>query len=301
MRRVILLLVLQFLSCVAMVAALPQNSPASVDIVLFSYNRPMQLYACLESIERFLSGFNEIHVVYRAGNSTYAAAYEVVWRRFFYVKPHPQGKKPKEDFKPLVVSSVYSQTSNAAYVMFGVDDDIVTDTVSLADCVSNLEKYHGWGFFFRLGKNINYTYTLNKSTPCPRGWDHPNGIFTWDFVDGRGDWGYPNNVDMTIYRKTEIASFLKTAPYTNPNTLEGVWDSKWKSLHRKGVCYFHSKVINIPMNLVNETVPNRHGHHFSPEQLLVKFQQGLKINIQQFHKINNRSLHEEHEPNFIKR
>jgi len=301
MYRFIFVLLLNFLSCAALHAGIPRNSSDGVDIILFSYNRPLQLYSCLESIERYFSGFNEIHVVYRASNPAYATGYEGVWEKFAYVKSHPQGINPKEDFKPLVLSSVYSPSSKAAYVMFGVDDDVVTDFVFLTDCVNHLEKYHVWGFFLRLGKNINYTYPLNKFTPCPQGNDQMDGVFTWKFNDGTGDWAYPNNVDMTIYRKKDITAFLNVAMYVNPNTFEGIWASRWAHLQQRGICYPHSKIINIPMNLVNEAYSNRYGHLYTPEQLLAKWQQGLKIDISQFYKIENKALHNEYEPHFIAR
>lgn len=281
-----------------------KNSPdnAKVDIVIFSYNRPLQLYACLESLERHFTGYNEIHVIYRTSQEAYETGYQIVMKRFAKVQYHVQSSNPQEDFKPLVLYTVNSKTSPCSYIMFGVDDMIVTDSVDLEECTRALENHKAWGFFLRLGKNISKCYMQNnKKVALPPLKKCKNKMLLWQFATGKEDWKYPNNVDMTIYRKKDIQSFLTKGQYVNPNTFEALWSQRWADFKKKGLCFDHSKVLNIPINLVHQSYRNRYNHSYTVEELLVKFQNGLKIDISKFYKIKNDSVHVEYEPEFISR
>ncbi len=52
------------------------------DLLIFSYNRPLQLYSLLESTEKYISNLNCIHVLYRASDEKYASYYDDVKKKF---------------------------------------------------------------------------------------------------------------------------------------------------------------------------------------------------------------------------
>jgi hypothetical protein len=272
-----------------------------VDFVIFSYDRPLQLYALLESTEEYLSGINETHVIYRSSSQDFNEGYQIVKEKFPKVLFHKQSANPHVDFKPLVLQSVYTKTSPCSYLMFGVDDIIVKDYADLEKCTKAMEKWNAWGFFLRLGKNINYTQTNDTQSPVPRGKDVGKEMFSWKFANGISDWGYPNNVDMTIYRKESIRSFLENASYTYPNTLEGRWaELAGADMEKRGLCFHLSKIVNLPINIVS-LVRNRCSHAYSTQDLLVKMKQGLKIDTKDFFQIANPSAHVEYNLSFIPR
>lgn len=278
-----------------------KNKPVDmrVDTVLFSFDRPLQLYAYLESTERYLTGVNETHVIYRSSQSAYEQGYQRVARRFPKVLFHKQSDRPHDDFKSLVLASVYSNSSICPYVMFAVDDIVIKDHADLEVCTKAMESNKAWGFFLRLGKNITHCYSLNSATPCPEGKDIGKTMFSWKFSKGDGDWGYPNNVDNTIYRKKDIMNFLKNDSFQHPNSLEYNWQ-RWRDMEGTGICFVTSININIPMNLVNLS-SNRCNHSFTPQELLLKFQQGLKMDIGPFYRVKNRSAHVDFTPTFVPR
>jgi hypothetical protein len=81
-------------------------SAKKADLVVFSYDRPMQLYAFLESTYMYLDNLGEIRVIYRASDERYEASYCIVKEDFpnvFYMK---QGNSPQDDFKPLTLEGV---------------------------------------------------------------------------------------------------------------------------------------------------------------------------------------------------
>ena len=55
---------------------------SSVDLVVFSYDRPLQLFAFLESTNQFVSGLGEISIIYRYSDENYEKAYQKVFDYF---------------------------------------------------------------------------------------------------------------------------------------------------------------------------------------------------------------------------
>lgn len=255
----------------------------------------MQLYALLESIDQYMSGIASAHVIVRAGSNRHQVAYQAVQNKFTGANFVYQDNPPY-DFKELVMEATFNK-SKSEYVLFAVDDIIVKDYVDLVCCINLLEKYQTYNLLLRLGKNINYCYSMNIHTPTPVVKEVEKGVYKYNFSTGRGDWAYPNNVDMSIYRKKDIYSNLASFDWNNPNQMEGVWAGK-SNLDQNGLFFELSKIINIPLNVVGPFKNNRNMHSYSEIQLLEKFEQGLKIDIQYFDRITNHSAHAEYEVYF---
>jgi len=268
-----------------------------VDLVVFSFDRPLQLYAFLESAQEYIFGLGERVVIYRSSNPDFETGYEQVRLAFPSVRFVRQGDNPKEDFKPLMMRAVFGTPS--PYVVFAVDDIIVKDDVDLTQCTAAMEKTGAYGFYLKLGQGIDYCYTMNEEQGIPESIDCGNGIYAWQFEAGKFDWHYPNTVDLTVYKKEEIRTRLSQMKFTNPNTFEAGWARK-ADMRKVGLYFANAKMINIPINLVNIS-GNRHMNSFSVQELLEKFKAGLKIDIARFHQFPNHSVHTETEIAFTER
>lgn len=112
-----LLYVLILITTSSLVAqAVQHNANSSVDVVIFSYHRPAQLYALCESLQQHVvSGCGVVSVIYRADTDDYRAAYEVVRADFPDFVFLPQGNDPRADFKPLTLQAAFD--SPAEYVV----------------------------------------------------------------------------------------------------------------------------------------------------------------------------------------
>jgi len=279
----------------------PVVSNNKVDLVIFSYDRPLQLYALLESTERFVSGLDTIHVIYRISAPEYEAAYDQVRQAFPTVFMNRQGNNPHSDFKSLTLEAVFISPNN--YVIFAVDDIIVTGPIDLAVCTAALETHNAYGFYFRLGRNTTRCYTLNVHQGVPPLEDIEPNIQAWWFNDGHADWSYPNTLDFVMYRKCDIEHNFMSLNYENPNTLELHWSYTAKNgpvCERRGLCYEHSKIVNIPLNRVG-WVNSKNMNFASASQFLKMFNDGLKIDINPLFEINNTAAHMEYCPTFIPR
>lgn len=274
---------------------------AQTDLVVFSYDRPLQLYAFLESAERYLRGLETTTVIYRSSDNAFQRGYDEVKSLFPEVKFVQQaGSHVNVNFKPLTLKAVYD--SQGEYVLFAVDDIVVTDYVDLNDCIQALKKYNAYGFYLRMGKNVTHNYSHNCAMRQPPFIAQEDGICAWRVKDGHLAWKYPNTVDMALYKKSDIYYELFALKYTNPNTFEGAWSRQIpKFLDKIVLCYERSKIVNLPLNRVQTTYNNRHMNAFSSKELLDIFNSGKKIDINPLYQMRNAWTHQEYIPTFIER
>lgn len=273
-----------------------KENQEKADLVVFSFDRPMQLYAFLESLHKYVSGLDQKTVVYRSSSDTYESAYEQVKNAFPSVQFVREGNHAKNDFRELTMRAIFESPS--PYIVFAVDDIIFKDTIDLTECTKALEKTSAYGFFLKLGKGVDYCYTMNQYQGIPESIECPDNVYAWQFEVGKCDWKYPNTLDFTVYKKEEIRNRLEKLDFRNPNTFESLWAKK-ADTRKVGLYFADSKLINIPLNMVNLS-DNRCMNSYSAEELLNKFKAGLKIDIAKFHQIANRSVHTESEIVFIK-
>jgi histo-blood group ABO system transferase len=279
----------------------PSPQVPRADVVIFSYDRPLQLYAMLESLYKHTTDTNSISVVYRTSDDRFDNAFHLVAEQFPDVLfLHQQSS---HDFKELTVQAL--EQSQSEYIVFAVDDNIVKDSISLSECINWLEKTNAYGFYLKLGTHLDYCYTENKPQLVPPHQHIDGSIYSWKFEEGEKDWNYPNTVDMTLYRKKDILALFHSLPYTNPNTLESKWASWWVehgAPSNFGLFYAHSKILNIPLNKVQTVyVDNRDMNLYTPQELLEKFEAGYKMDINPLYKMANKAVHTEYEPTFIPR
>ncbi len=271
------------------------NLPPKTDLVVFSYDRPLQLYALLESVSKNVAHLDGISVIYRTSALSYDRGYDIVKKEFPHVKYFKQGDYPESDFKPLVIKAVFESLN--PYIIFAVDDMIVRGAFDLHEGIGQMEKTGALGVYYCLGRHINFSFMHNCPQAIPPSIQLENNIYAWQFSAGEGDWQYPHTVDMTLYRKNDLKEFLTNLDYKNPNSLESRWALKRKT-SGVGIYYETSKVINIPLNLVNLS-DNRHTSLYTTEELLKKFLEGLKLDIKPLQEYRNHSAHVDTPVSFV--
>ena len=175
--------------------------------------------------------------------------------------------------------------------------------VDLKLCMEMMEKTGAYGFYLRFGKHIRFCYMNGQPQPVPDSIPLAQNIYAWDLKEGKGDWGFPNNVDMTVFRKADLKEAFEKMKYKTPNSLESIWATEYapaQDLGTLGLYFERSKIVNIPLNIVSRT-GNPHMNFSSPEDLLAKFNEGWKIDIEPLHRIVNDSPHFECIPEFVAR
>lgn len=276
-----------------------QSEQSVVDVVIFSFDRPLQLYALLESMQQHVYGMGEQHVIYRASDDQFEKGYAIVSESFPEIQLHRQGANPRADFKPLTVSATFNSPSQ--YVIFAVDDIVVKDAIDLSQCAQLMEQHNAYGFYLRLGKNLTQCYSWgSRMQPLPPLQQEGDELFSWQFNQGQLDWGYPHTVDMTLYRKRDIEQDVKTLSYYAPNSFEDMWNRRARRImERRGLCFRESKIVNMPLNRVQHEYRNRAMNEYAPRDLLTLFLDGKKMDIAPLRGIDNKAAHMEYSPTFI--
>lgn len=280
-------------------AAFPEKKDCleKADLLVFSYDRPLQLYAFLESLQHYVTGLSSIFVIYRGSDDRYQNAYLDLQKTFGQIQWIRQSDTPHKDFKPLVLQAL--KNGSAPYILFAVDDIIVKDFVDVSQCAQLMEKTGAYGFYLRLGSHVQYCYMMDQPQKIPPHLPLASNILAWDFRAAEHDWAFANTLDMTVYRKEDIMPFFEKLSYKHPNRLEQSWASH-RSENSIGLCFETSKVVNLPLNLVNPS-DCRHSHFMTAEELLVKWNEGVKLDIHPLFQIENASPHMDYIPDFVAR
>lgn len=275
---------------------LPKNTLSSgkADLLIFSYNRPMQLQALLESIDQMMEGIDRLLVLYRA-DPPFESAYEQLLVRFPKATWIAQKEAPN-DFQTLCEQAIFSENSSP-YILFAVDDMVVKESVDLKECIAALEDTKAYGFYLSHSLALDTCYMLNRYQGIPPHLPLNDTVYAWQFNTGSDDWAYPNSVDMVLYRKKDILKDFKKIAYQNPYSLESSWNLRAKK-ERVGLFYATSKALNLPLNLVISS-DHAHSKSYTAAELLDKFKAGLKIDISPLRNLQNRSRHLDYEVTFI--
>jgi len=273
------------------------HASLSLDLIIFSFDRPMQLYALLESIQTRWTGISHATVLYRASNADFEKAYQTTLQDFSHVTF--QRHFGKHDFQNITTDII--RKSQSTHLFFGVDDIIVTDECDLEECLHTLETTNAYCFALRLGKNTTECYTCNLITPNPTFNALDNSILSFQFGESKGDWDYPNSLDMTIYRRNTVIDFINgNYEWAHPNFMEGQW-ACIAPKNVTGLCCMQSKIVNIPMNVVNVDWESRNMKNYSTHELVALFNDGYRIDINCVYKYLPRAPHEEINLTFTKK
>ncbi|QVL57856.1 MAG: glycosyltransferase family 2 protein [Simkaniaceae bacterium] len=267
-----------------------------VDLLVFSYNRPLQLYALLESSEKYLENLHRLYVIYRAGNDHYEKGYHKVKKAFpnaIYIRQSIEN--PYEDFAPTVRKTIFdTDVSTARYITFALDDFIIKESLDLNESARLLKETGAYGFYFCLGNHL-------KTHPKESKILIQEGVYGWQFSSMEGEWQTPNSVKMTLFKKEDIYPDFLNMKFHNPNILQALWNES-ADLSRVGLYYDRSKAVNLPLNIVmeNEWVQEK-VTNISTKELLSFFDQGLKMDIAPLDHFENQTVEVDFEPEFTKR
>lgn len=268
------------------------------DLIIFSYDRPLQFDGLLQSVEKYVTNLGQTVVIYRTSSDEFDKAYQQCFAEhkplnLVVRKQGSLGKPPSEDFKYFVHRAILDGPNH--YILFAVDDIIIQDMVDLDDCIQCLKKTKAHGFYLRLGENITQCYMLhNLNTPVPPHEVIDDTVFKWKFSNATGDWNYPNTVDLTVYSKLEAYGIIGNLHFASPNSLEYSWDQvgdRKGDRYKYGLCYKHSKMINIPYNSVMEDWQGNRYMGESKEHFLDLYMKGNRMDIEKYAKVQNKSPH----------
>lgn len=286
-------------------ALYPSVQNKKADLLIFSYDRPLQLYALLESIDKNMDNLQEIAILYRTSSPSFEKGYINVQKNFPHIRFYSQNlSKSLRDFKHLTLQIV--DAFSTEHVIFSVDDMIVKQKVDLSEAIDVIEKTQAYFFSLRLGTHLKFCYMGEFDQRVPQNIKVTPHIIGWQIDAARGDWNYYPSVDMTMFSLEHVRSIFPNILFNDPNELEAAWEKYYRKIQKVqmrreiGLCYIESKAVNIPLNIVS-ALNNKSMNLYSKDELLEKFSKGLKIDIEPLQNSLNASVHIELDPTFIER
>lgn len=271
-----------------------------IHIIIFSFNRAMQLETLLRSIyQHWSSTPHKVSVLYNTTKEAYQKGYEVLAAEYSHVefiketsRPHryhlrdylhpynwlkllrsPHVRQQKSNFRDLLNESLRHSECN--YTMFLTDDSaFFADVYITKEQLAFIDEDPSQNqISLRLGTN-------NVQKPKSI---HPadDGTLRWRFDEHRDalSWGYNFSVDAHIYSTVLLCRLLSHIIYCNPTTLEAHINDYVQKTHRMnhGLAFEYPVILSYPINMVQQIADNE-SLGVSEEGLNNKFLEGYRLN-----------------------
>lgn len=251
-----------------------------IQIIVFSFNRALQLDALLASIQQHWSKTtHQLAVLYNTSNDEFQSGYKILEKKYpqyqFIKETNGKHRYPCKDYlsffnlKKLVrYKHCRYEKSNFRYlltktvaesackqIMFLTDDSIFIREVVINDDILEWinQDPNQNSFSIRLGQSIN---TPQKQLPSPI-----RNIINWDYsdYDKSNNWGYRFSVDGHIYSRQLILKLINNIIFNNPSTLEAHLHNYTyiHNLLNKGKTGTEPYLLSYPINMVQTIVNNK--------------------------------------------
>jgi hypothetical protein len=248
-----------------------------ITVVIFSFDRAIQLSCLLESIKiQDVKKTLAVHVIYATSSDEFSVGYKLLqdnypevswlretkalrdlnksfkysyWHNWYWWFKSSKIRFVKTNFKELVLK-VVSDCDNK-YFMFLTDDSIFYRRINIdKESLSLLEK-----------DSLDFSYSLRHGSNLVGGnFSEEGRTINWNVYknDRQTDWGFPFSVDGHIYHKGVMQSVLDAVAFVNPNTLEGnvaCYVSERK-MFANVIANNDSCLVGFELNCVQTTVQN---------------------------------------------
>ncbi|MBU0993971.1 MAG: hypothetical protein KJ737_15865 [Proteobacteria bacterium] len=270
-----------------MVGACQDSDMNGVEGIIFSKDRPMQLDALLNSYFDLVRNCSPLHILYKCSTEGFSRAYDSLKVKYksHQVKFH-QENRFREDLLSLL------NQINTKKVFFLVDDILFINEFDMS-FVNDFdpEKYV---FSLRMGKNITYSFMLNRKIKAPSLTEalQSEPHIYWEWNEGMSYWGYPLSVDGHVFSRKEVVFMISVSDFNAPNSLEIALQSfKYAFASRYGVSFPVSKIVNIPLNRVQQEYQNK-ATGYSEIELLKLWEKGYRFDYKKLYNTISHSPHE---------
>jgi hypothetical protein len=244
--------------------------------IIFSKNRACQLKLLLDSIKvNAPLLFDSIKILYKS-DGEYTLGYDKLKNEYSSITFYPE-RHFKMDLLRLIDENFEATT-------FIVDDAVIFSKILARkqDIIKSVVQ-NTTIFSLRLGKNCVYSHPANLYYSLKEHTTEGEYII-FDYTKQEvGDFRYPLSTDGHIFNTDILKILLTEIGFSNPNTLESNLQRfvGGNSIPTTIKCFSESKLVSIPVNLVNNVFNNRYGlvHGISEKELNDKYLLGKSIDL----------------------
>lgn len=230
-----------------------------INAIIFSKDRASQLHLLLKSINKNANGIFNLNVIYTHSNDEFKSGYEKLIK-YSHAQYSDKVNFIKESSFKSDVMALF-KPDEFKFTCFFTDDDILFNIIDEETIANSLSNEDIFCFSLRLGENTTFCYTMNQENKLVLTESTDNTI-VWDWQKSYMDFGYPLSVDGHIFRTKDIMKLSKAVGFVNPNTYEAalqVYETYPRHLMES---YKHSKLVGVPVNVVQNVFPNKQGEKF---------------------------------------
>jgi len=256
-----------------------------INIIIFSKNRACQLELLIRSMKEFFKEFSEceIKILYTYSNYEYETGYNKL--KIIHFEPNIKYVKESKFQNDLIFLFDKSQP----FTIFFVDDNVFKEPFSLED--KEFKTFSSrkdiLTLSLRLHPRLNYCYPARLRQVSPQ--MDTDGVYNW--FGKPGDFGYPMSLDGHIYYTKNIQYYFSNYRFNGPNDLESQMAMNPIPIPNM-MCYNKSRIINLPVNKVQDFNNNVHGK-IPAKYLNEQFLTGKIISMENIRGIDNTSCHQE--------
>ncbi|PUE31187.1 hypothetical protein B9Z35_09190 [Limnohabitans sp. Jir61] len=267
--------------------------------VVFSKDRALQLHALLNTYFICVKNPVPVFVIYAVSSDEHEKAYREVEEIFFNRSVTVTFVNESHNFRTSLLSVL--DNVKVTSIFFLVDDIVFIRPFDLS-IVANLDSRHTT-LSLRHSPNLRRSYTANVSQLPPNFFQSEISpdllMFAW-FERGC-EWSDPWSVDGHILSTAEVRVLSRISKFKAPNSYE-VALKTFNDLmtQRVGVCFRESKILNLPINRVQNEIQNLSGS-VSALFLLEQWNNGMMIDTSVFKDHIPLAPHEEHVIKFKRR
>jgi hypothetical protein len=258
------------------------NNLERIDSIVFSKNRALQLNAFIESYGYMVKNRGTLYILYKASDERHKKSYLEL-----------QNILPKEEYIFIEEIDFRNQfieiceKSNAKILGLYVDDMIFLIKVDYKAIINiDMEECN-----VTLSRGRDLDDHPGRKLVLPEFKKRSDGFesFRWDYSDSYSHWTYPIGVSGYFYLRDEFLEMLKITPFKAPNSLESNLQ-KFVPLfqQRTGLCMHQISCVCVHANLVQTEVENTTIGTHTVEELLLKWEEGYKINLNLFYGITGK-------------
>jgi len=274
-----------------------------LSVVIFSKDRAMQCDVLLHSIYKYLNIDSKITILWTASDNKYSAGYS---RLIDLHKNNVMFVRESNFYNDVI--NLLDVGSHIPYTLYFADDYFMIRPFAYDYIFKEFESNEQiLGLNLRMGKNIVSNYYLgndelkiffHKESTVDRYLIKNNNIEPIEFSDNntyswrgkdKSSWGYSMSVVGQVYRTKDLLSISQKLKYvTNPNMFE---EALIKNTLSKEflICPDKHVIIEVCLNLVNDThTDNPHGQ-ISTKLLNEKWLEEYRIKPECFYKLKGNS------------
>ncbi len=236
------------------------NNNAKIEIIIFSYNRALQLESLLKSLIDNLDGNIKIHVLYKTENDT-NSLYDKV-KKVFYKYKNINFIYQQNSFKKSLCKLIKSFDQNNSLniqLLFFVDDQILFRKVKLK-LIKRLFELAPI-ITLRIGLNTRKSFNLNKEQNLKDySYFVKKDLLVWRPLFINDDISYIFSLDGSSIPFKLFKRFSRYLIYKGPNTLESAMNYgglSFKILRLKIASFIKQSVINLVITKVQKETNNR--------------------------------------------